>query len=283
MQKKKLAVMVFLSAAVLVAAILAVTGCKSRQEVKEVKTEMQKASMIRIPAGEFLVGEVALPSGLIDKPTRKILVNDFSIDTYEVTNEQFKKFCDETGRSYPDDPGFTGMDNYFANYRNYPVVNVTWQDADAYCKWAGKRLPAEAEWEKAARGPDGNLFPWGNVKTDGTQCNTCDVTCDFSWKDSTINDNARYTTPVGNYPAGRSPYGAMDMAGNVWEWCADIFNENTPVLTPDQIPSGAETANQRVIRGGSWYNQAWYSRCAHRAGFPPAGKSNSVGFRCAGK
>jgi sulfatase modifying factor 1 len=280
MKGKKIAVTLLLSAAVLIAMIFAVAGCKGRQEVK---TEIQKVTMVRVPAGEFLVGEVVLPSGLIDKPTRKIFVPDFSIDIYEVTNEQYKKFCDETGRPYPDDPGFAGMENYFANYRNYPVVNVSWHDADAYCKWTGRRLPVEAEWEKAARGSDGILFPWGDVPADGTQCNTCDINCDFNWKQSTINDNARYTAPVGSYLAGKSPYGAMDMAGNVWEWCADVFHEDAQVLAPDQIPSGTDTVGQRVIRGGSWYNQSWYARCAHRTGFPPAGKSNSIGFRCVEK
>ncbi|MEO0108860.1 MAG: SUMF1/EgtB/PvdO family nonheme iron enzyme, partial [candidate division WOR-3 bacterium] len=181
--------------------------------------------MILIPAGEFLMGSAQGEGDKDEHPLHKVYVSEFYIDKYEVTNRQYKRFCDATGRNYPPDPELlSSMPNYFNNYPNYPVVNITWEDARAYCDWAGKRLPTEAEWEKAARGSDGRKYPWGNKAPDGSQCNFADRNLpDVPWCDKDADDGYGFTAPVGHYPQGASPYGVLDMAGNVWEWCNDWY------------------------------------------------------------
>ena len=145
----------------------------------------------------------------------------YAIDRYPVTNAQYKKFIDEKGYTPP--PGWHG-DQYPSGKANHPVLYVTWHDAQAYAEWAGKRLPTEAEWEKAARGTDGRLWPWGNDWREG-HCNCAENKTDD-------------TTPVGIFPAGRSPYGVDDMAANVWEWCADWWAQIRTELVPQPNPQG---------------------------------------------
>lgn len=158
------------------------------------------AEMILIPSGEFIMG-----SDFIDdeKPVRSVYLDDFYIYKTEVTVAQYSKFCTDTNKKMPEKP------EYGWQY-NYPIVNVSWENATAYAKWAGVSLPTEAQWEKAARGPNGLVYPWGN-KWDSSKCS--------NYK----NGETSEPSPVGSFPAGASFYGVLDMAGNVWEWCADWY------------------------------------------------------------
>lgn len=213
-------------------------------------------------------------NSLDEKPVHTVYLDEYYIGKYEVTNEQYKKFCDATGRSYPEDPGFKGMSDYFEDYPDYPVVMISWEDAVAYCKWAGLRLPTEAEWEKAARGTDGRKYPWGNSEPDagGT------YRANYDPGDYT-KDGYRYTSPFGSFPSGISPYGCYDMAGNVEEWCSDWYGEHYYRDNPVPNPRGPSSGRSRVFRGGSWRHSARAVRCAPRSGDSHTLRWDGYGFR----
>jgi len=160
-------------------------------------------------------------------------------------------------------------------------VQVSWNDAKAYCEWAGRRLPTEAEWEKAARGTDGQKYPWGNEDVAGNRVNFCDKNCSWSWADNSIDDGYELTAPVGNYPDGASPYGALDMAGNVWEWTADWYGADYYKDAPERNPQGPDTRGSRVLRGGSWSNEARWVRAWYRGRNDPGFRYVNFGVRCA--
>jgi formylglycine-generating enzyme required for sulfatase activity len=191
--------------------------------------------MIKIPAGEFLYGE--------DK--EKIVTKEFFIDQHPVTNAEYKKFVEATHCS---DPASWRNGTWPAGKENHPVVEVNWASAAAYAQWAGKRLPTNEEWEKAARGTDGRVWPWGN-EFDPDKCNT-------------FSDG---TTPVGKYsPQGDSPYGCMDMAGNVWEW----------------IGGGNPSQLRAPLRGGDWLDGAEEAQTFYIRMHTPLRKNPFIGFRC---
>jgi formylglycine-generating enzyme required for sulfatase activity len=241
--------------------------------------EVDGVEMVFIPAGEFIMGSADSDSRASDdeKPQHKVYLDGFWIDKTEVTNAQYKK-CVAAGKctesSYPDDTRLNGD--------TQPVVGVNWNDARAYCEWAGARLPTEAEWEKTARGGDGRTYPWGN-EWDGRRLNFCDANCEYDWKDASVDDGYQYTAPVGSYPAGASPYGALDMAGNVWEWVADWYDSGYYARSPGRNPSGPDSGQFKVVRGGSFIYDFPGARSAYRYvfGLVPAPRSPDVGFRCA--
>jgi formylglycine-generating enzyme required for sulfatase activity len=190
------------------------------------------------------------------------------MDKFEVTNALYKKCVDAQKCSPPWESKTFPRSAYYSNsqYANYPVIYMSWNDARAYCDWAGKRLPTEAEWEKAARGTDDRFFPWGNL-------------FDKNLLNSTEGGKGDITA-VGTYLKGASPYGVQDMLGNVWEWVADWYDENYYRNSPVRNPSGPDSGNARVLRGGSWYNYS--GRVTTRNGSNlPNYRSDVMGFRCA--
>jgi formylglycine-generating enzyme required for sulfatase activity len=196
--------------------------------------------MVTIPAGRFVLGSDD-PNAL---PERHLNLPAFEIDKYEVTKAQYFQFVEETGHNAP-------WGTYPAEQADYAVTNVSWEDAKAYCEWAGKRLPSEAEWEKAARGTDGQLYPWGN-----------------EWRDRLANtkeSGAGGVMPVGSYPDGVSPYGVEDMAGNVWEWVEDW---------------SSATQDTKVMRGGAWNALRQWTQTYARNWNRPGNALDNLGFRC---
>jgi formylglycine-generating enzyme required for sulfatase activity len=257
--------------------------------------------MVFVPAGEFAMGSLAGEGEDDERPQRAVYLDAFYIRRYPVTNQQFSQFVDAAGyRTDAEETGsgwiWTGQawelvqgadwrhprgpDSGISDKMAHPVVQVTWDDAQAYCRWADQRLPTEAEWEKAARGVDGRSYPWGNSAPNGRRLNACDANCEVSWRDTGLDDGYIETSPVGSYEAGKSPYGAYDMAGNVWEWVADWYGEDYYGQAPTRNPQGPGSGEQRVTRGGSWYNQPWISRSAFRTGLDPEVRDHSIGFRC---
>ncbi len=240
-----------------------------------------------IPAGSFRMGALDPKAQADEEPDRQVSMHAFWMDKVEVTVGMYK-LCVEAGACEPPkDFTSNSHQDYFnsGKYDNYPVVNVTWGDAKAYCEWAGRRLPTEAEWEYAARGADFRTYPWGDQRPDASLAN--------------FNRLANDTTAVGTYPAGASPFGILDMAGNVWEWVNDYYDPNYYQLAGNQSPPGpvapaAGQGQRRVIRGGSWIDTEQDLRVSNR-GFangpdPEADlnspayfgeHSNRIGFRCA--
>ncbi|MEO0166889.1 MAG: formylglycine-generating enzyme family protein [candidate division WOR-3 bacterium] len=254
---------------------------KNSKGYEEYRHEKTGIILIKIPAGTFTMGSNDGDDD--EKPVHTVYLDEYYIGKYEVTNAQYKKFCDATGRSYPPDPDFTAMPNYFTNFPDYPVVNVSWEDAKAFCDWAGLRLPTEAEWEKAARGTDGRKYPWGNEKPGSggfARCNYADKKTDYPWRDKSVNDGYQFTSPVGTYERGVSPYGCYDMAGNVWEWCSDWYDENYYGRSAINNPQGPSSGEFRVVRGGAWCYGARDMRCANRNSYLPAWSYCDIGFRC---
>ena len=204
-------------------------------------------------------------------PEHVVYLDSYWIDQFEVTNLQYKRFCDAVGYTYPPEPAFGGISDYFISYPDYPVVNVSWDGAVAYSAWAGKRLPTEAEWERAAKGDaDNRLWPWGNTWIP-ENANVADNPA----------DNYEYTSPVGSYLDGTSPVGCFDMAGNVWEWCSDWYDLSYYSSSPYSNPQGPISGSQRIRRGGAWISQNTHARCSARNVFTPANQSYRLGFRCA--
>ncbi len=224
-------------------------------------------ALLYIPAGEFTMGSNEGDSD--EKPVHTVHLDAFWIDKTEVTNAMYAK-CVRAGKCDQHlSTGSQTRENYYGNsdFNDYPVIHVSWSDAKAYCAWADRRLPTEAEWEKAAAGENAFTYPWGNDAPNNELLN--------------YNGAVGDTTPVGKYPNGASPYGALDMAGNVSEWVADWYSETYYASLPGSNPLGPDLGQLRVYRGGSWDNHDRYVRSAERGAVDPTSSTNYFGFRCA--
>jgi formylglycine-generating enzyme required for sulfatase activity len=221
--------------------------------------------MVYVPGGTFQMGSTDGLAGN-EQPVHAVTLDGFWIDQTEVTNSQYAR-CFADGICFsPSKSGSSTRDSYYGDsqFDDYPVLYVSWYDAATYCGWAGGRLPSEAEWEYAARGPDGHIYPWGNDYPDGGLLNYGEFVGD--------------TAQVGSYPDGASWVGAMDMAGNVWEWVNDWYGEYSSEVQTN--PKGPETGEERVLRGGSWYGIREWLRAASRGSVPPVVRTDYYGFRC---
>jgi eukaryotic-like serine/threonine-protein kinase len=246
------------------------------------------AEMMFVPAGEFLMGspDADPKAGADEKPQHTVYLDAFWIDRTEVTNAQYVQFlnalgtymgacgghdCAETRRedkySHILGGGQDGRYLVESGFEDHPVTQVSWYGAQAYCTWVGARLPTEAEWEKAARGADGRAYPWGNESPD------CDK--------AQYGDCGGMTEPVGSRLAGASPYGMLDMAGNVWEWVADWYDPAYYGSSPAHNPQGPDSGERKAFRGGSWGYLPTFIRVTDRARNRPTYAGFNVGFRCA--
>ncbi len=256
--------------------IVIVAGCQKGSKEEEAKIKEITKGMVKIPAGEFIMGsnkvdreELQQRFGMKripyvnEHPARKVYLDEYYIDKYEVTNKEYKEFVDATGHKPP--KGWVNG-NYKPGTDRHPVVMVTWFDADAYCKWRGKRLPTEAEWEKAARGTDGREFPWGN-KFDQKKANSLGL--------------YGGTSEIGHFKEDVSPFGVYDMGGNAAEWTSDWYKAYPGNNFIDR--DYGETL--KVVRGGSWggighYSFEFFYRTPFRNPIRPKSRLNDVGIRC---
>lgn len=266
-----------------------------------------EVALVRVPAGEFTMGSSGIPAGQADeRPRHEVYLDEFCIGQYELTVAQFRAFVEAkgyqttaerkgwayawTGQRWETVEGATwqhprGPGSDAIGLDDHPVTQVSWVDAYAFCDWASKttglqvHLPSEAQWEKAARGGDARLYPWGEEELAGDRLNYADRNSSVRWADEQVDDGYAYTAPVGSYPAGASPYGAKDMAGNVWEWVADRYGKGYYGWSPRENPTGPWLGFGRVVRGGGWPGYAWMMRTTNRTSYPPAQRSSSLGFR----
>jgi len=226
------------------------------------------APMVLVPAGQFWMG---LPEGVgldDEQPRHKVSLDAYYIDKYEVTSERYAKFLEFAGWQKPLNWDMVK----FPDHATRPVVGVTWSDADAYCRINGRRLPTEAEWEKAARGTNERSFPWGENKPNATLALFGQMT-KFSYD---------LLKPVGSYPSGEGPYGAFDLAGNVAEWVQDWYDGEYYREGPEKNPEGPRKGQYKMVRGGSWSDMPVYLLSGSRTSkVPPETRNAFIGFRCA--
>ena len=241
----------------------------------EVEPEIDAASgeepiqeeMVAISAGPFIRG--TNDGGFDEQPQRTIFLDAFSIDRYEVTNHQYQQFVAVTGHRKPGLPSRYAKSGSRVRGVNQPVVYVSWEDASEYCRWRGKRLPTEAEWEKAMRGADGRLWPWGNSEQpDGA-----------NW--ARVQDGHEVSARVGAFVTDKSPYGVMDGAGNVIEWVADWYSETYYKDSLERNPTSPEHGTYRVLRGGGYTTTGLDIRITSRSKMMPDFRDETIGFRCA--
>ena len=233
---------------------------KNGQGYAEYRRERDGAVVVKIPAGEFLMGDREAER---QPAEHKVYLSEFLMDKTAVTWRQFKIFLAATGNSLPPNPPYWGI------LEDHPAAFVTWEEAKAFCEWSGARLPTEAEREKAARGTDGRKYPWGNEEPDPDR-----AVFRRNWGDLA-------TDPVGAHPSGASPYGLLDMGGNVWEFVADWYDEKYYEVSPAWVPKGPRTRQARVVRGGSWDSRPSVLNASVRNWAYRGYREGDFGFRCA--
>ena len=258
----------------LILIVTSCAACSGRQQTsqpaapipsKTMTNPVDKAEMQYVPAGDFIAG------GSDGSPGKTVHINGFYIYKFEVTNRQFRQFIDETGYKPKGNwSKWTGPGT-----DNHPVIMVAWVDAQAYCRWAGVRLPTEAQWERAARGTDGRLYPWGN-RWDPSLCNNRDTPRKLLQGKVRFLFEKSGVVPVGSFPRDRSPAGVMDMAGNAAEWTGDWFGDEYPATLPGSPKSGTD----KVLRGGSFYKSSESCRLYHRDDNEPGEADVDYTFRC---
>lgn len=239
----------------------------------------EPAGMVRIPEGAYLAGDsggsgyrecvkhnrVCKRKWFEDEaPRRRVHISEFYIDKYEVTEEEYARVVGGRPVKFPGG--------------GHPVTEVTWHEARDYCTKLGKRLPTEAEWEKAAHGGEVGIYPWG-AEAESMKANFCDRWCRKKWRVEHFDDGYEQTAPVGSYPA--NGFGLHDMAGNVYEWVADSYEPTYYRNAPGKDPPGPAGGARKVIRGGSWINYPTGTRPADRTDAKPGSKTDFIGFRCA--
>lgn len=240
--------------------ILSISACISKSDQATTSPSQATNQTVQIPAGWFLMGENDQRSS--NNPQHRVYLDTFYIQTTEVNRGEFARFVKETG--YRTD-GWSQLS--LENFRDYPITNTLWKDADTYCRWLGMRLPTEAEWEKAARGIDGRRYPWGNF-----------------WemkKANTLESGKGGVLPVGSYPEGASPYGLLDMSGNAAEWVSDHYDSTFYTYSPDHNPTGPTEVLDHVLRGGSYNSPADWVTTYFRDSSHSAIPNPRAGFRCA--
>ena len=228
--------------------------------------------MLYMPAGDFSMGTDVYDAD-DEKPAHVVHLSAFWIDQTEVTNAMYQLCVRARVCAAPTSSASYSYSSYYDNpqFADYPVIFISWVDARDYCSWAGERLPSEAEWEKTARGTDGRMFPWGE---DAPNCSLANFTTNGR---TCVGDPAR----VGSYPGGASPYGVLDMAGNVMEWVKDVYDPLYYRHSPQNDPAGSDKSDYRVVRGGSWYSDGKSLRVTNREFENPFNTYDTLGFRCA--
>jgi formylglycine-generating enzyme required for sulfatase activity len=266
--------------------------------------------MVYVPAGPFLRGTSAAQAQaltaqfgdyyVVETPQRSIYLRAYYIDKFEVTNQQYAQFLAAIAVADRRAPHAKGPrhQNYIPTYwhdhrlnrATQPVTGIDWYDAYAYCRWAGRRLPTEAQWEKAARGTDGREFPWGNAWIAAYSNNVESrfgqpIVRERQWIELLGHLHMEalqvLTTPVGSFPQGISPYGAHDMGGNLWEWCQDSYQKDYYRQAPSRNPTGPPPSAYKVLRGGAWSSHRGKIRTAYRNYDLVTDRHLEVGFRCA--
>jgi formylglycine-generating enzyme required for sulfatase activity len=238
---------------------------KNRQAAQVAADE---TPMVEIPAGEFGMGSDGTQALEDERPAHRVWLEAYSIDQFEVTTAQYAAFLKARPQSAP----WLWETVNLKIHGDRPVIGVNWADAEAYCRWKHARLPTEAEWEKAARGTDGRLYPWGLQAPTEKLANFA-LGARFSY--------SQVLMPVQSYEAGKSPYGLYQMAGNVWEWVSDWYGAGYYEQSPEKNPGGPAQGQFKVLRGGSWSDLPKYLLTYGRFKLLPETRNSYTGFRCA--
>jgi len=227
--------------------------------------------MVLIPAGEFLMGSEGPESRPDEKPVHRVSLDAFYIDRYEVTGKDFEAYLDANPKQHPTITGWWGR-QVRPDMADRPVIGLTWKRCQNFCRWKDKRLPTEAEWERAAAGPEGRRYPWGDQPPDPLRANF--GRCCFIMKGDVLQG-------VGDLEGGRTPEGVYGLAGNIAEWVYDWYDKNYYSMSPTHNPTGPETGTHHTIRGGAWNSLAGYLRSSARYGYDDAKDFYGIGCRCA--